>query len=112
MFPEIEDDVDDVVYVDEVADLTAVFVACRPFKEGNFPCFLEFMVFLEYQGCHLVLVVFLRSEDVEITETDDLALGDRLNAANETVELELGIGIGIQRLFAGRVSRKPCLPLP
>lgn len=37
MFPEIEDDVDYIVDVDEVAYLAAVFIACRPFKEGNLP---------------------------------------------------------------------------
>lgn len=37
MFPEIEDDIDDVVDIDEIADLAAVFISCRPFEESNLP---------------------------------------------------------------------------
>lgn len=37
MFPEIEDDIDDVVDIDEIADLAAVFITRCPFKESDFP---------------------------------------------------------------------------
>lgn len=40
MFPEIEDDIDDVVDIDEIADLAAVFISCRPFEESDLPFFL------------------------------------------------------------------------
>lgn len=45
----------------------------------------------------------------KIAEADNLALGQGHDAADEAVELELGIGIGIQRLFAGRVFAEAVL---
>ena len=54
-------------------------------------------------------MVFLGTEDIEIAEADNLALGQGHDAADEAVELELGIGIGIQRLFAGRVFAEAVL---
>ena len=54
-------------------------------------------------------MVFLGTEDIEIAEADNLALGQGQDAADEAVELELGIGIGIQSLFTRRVFAEAIL---
>ena len=67
------------------------------------------MIFLENERSHAVLMIFLGTEDIEIAEADDLALGQGQDAADEAVELELGIGIGIQSLFTRRVFAEAIL---
>ena len=102
MFPEIKYDVDDVFDVDKIANLAAVLIARRTGKQGDFARFLQFVVFLENEGRHAVLVIFLRPKDVEVPEAYDLALRQGHDAADEAVELQLGIGVGIESLLALR----------
>ena len=87
--------------------MAAVLIARRTGKQGDFARFLQLVVFLENEGRHAVLVIFLRPKDVEVPEAYDLALRQGHDAADEAVELQLGIGVGIESLLALRF-----LPLP
>ena len=88
MFPEIKDDVHYVVNVDEIANLFTVTKSSCPFKEGDFACILQFVEFLINKRSHAVLMIFLRSEYVEITEPYNLAFSMGHDATDIAVELK------------------------
>ena len=74
MFPEIKDDIDYIIDIDEIAYLFSIAKAACTFKKRDFSCFLQFMILLIDKRCHTVLMVFLRAKYVKITESYNLTL--------------------------------------
>lgn len=101
VLPEPEVDAHDVLDVDEVAALLAVFdgLAGNLAPAAEQVCLarlVDLVVELVEDGGHLALVVLLRAVDVEVLEADDLAVGLWHDLAHVTVEGELREGVRIQ----------------
>ncbi len=101
--PEEEVDVDDVLDVDEVAALLAVAVAVGAFEQPDDAALFQLVVEVVGDRGHAALMVFLRPEDVEVAQADDLRRCRRQDAADVAVELQLGEGVDVERPFARRL---------
>lgn len=105
VLPEPEIDLDDVLDVDEVTALFAVFdrraVDVAPAAEQmGLARLVNLVVELIEDGCHLALVVFLRTVDVEVFETDNLAVSFGHDLTHIAVEGKLRESVWIQGIFA------------
>ena len=105
VLPEPEVDAHDVLDVDEVATLLAVFdgLAGNLAPAAEQVCLarlVDLVVELVEDGGHLALVVLLRAVDVEVLEADDLAVGLWHDLAHVAVEGELREGVRIQGVLA------------
>lgn len=101
VLPEPEVDAHDVLDIDEVAALLAVFDRLAgdlapAAEEVCLARLVDLVVELVEDGGHLALVVLLRAVDVEVLEADDLAVGLWHDLAHVAVEGELREGVRVQ----------------
>ena len=105
ILPEPEVDFDDVLDVDEVAALLAVFyrhaVDVAPAaEEMGLARLVNLVVELIENRSHLALVMFLRAVDVEVLEADNLAVSFGHDLTDVAVEGEFRESVWIQCILA------------
>ena len=95
-----------VFYINEVAGLFTVTVAVNAFKQLNLAFGFPLVVHLEDHGGHFAFVVFLRSVNVKVTQTNNLAAGFAKITAGIVIKEQFGKCINIQRFLAFRFFGK------
>ena len=83
--------------MDEIAQLLAVAVAIRARKQLHLALFQYLVVEMKGDAGHAALVLFARPIDVEVAQSAHLASQHALVVAQVLVELELGVGVHVER---------------